>query len=299
MGYFTTLSDAQQWSQRMRTRYPNAVATPAPLAQLQPSGSGVPVVGHEATVTTPVVQEFPPIKADDLSDSQVVRILETRHAGALENGPDERSHGDRVEVLRPVDTETRRTLKEAVVAGVPVPFAVQLEWSVHPIDARRVPRLDIFKGYTLYRTEKRRGGRSCYFLRLGFFTDALSAKEVACQVRSTFAAADVVPVTEQEFLHADEARIDSADPAGPFHESLDEVADSNRLAPEETAKAPSKQSARGSRETLEDTLKVLAQRELWVQPDPLNDSGVRHLKVMLEERPAKSTQKRKSPTRLA
>src|SRR5579862_709538 len=36
MGYFTTLSDARQWSLRLRTRYPNAFATPAPLSFSQP-----------------------------------------------------------------------------------------------------------------------------------------------------------------------------------------------------------------------------------------------------------------------
>lgn len=308
MGYFATLSDAQQWTQRMRTRYPNAVATPAPLTHLQPADSDVPMLPQEAAVTTPAVQEFPAIKADDLSDSQVVRILETRHAGALGNGADE--HDGRVELLRPDDTVTRRSLKDAVVAGVPVPFAVQLEWSADPIDADRVPRVGLFKGYTLYRTEKRRGGRCCYFLRLGFFTDALSAREVACQVRSIFPAADVVPVTEQEFLHADEARIDSADPGGPFHES-DEAPGSDQPAADNSpysmymariesfanAKTASGQPARDSRETLEETLKMLAQRERWTQPDLLNDSGVRHLKVMIEEQPTKSAQRRKPPMR--
>lgn len=312
MGYFATLSDAQQWSQRMRTRYPNAIATLAPLALLQQPDSDVPALQTADTQTTPAVQDFPPVRDEQLSDTQVMRILETRRAEEDDNGTDERN-GTQVELLRPDDTETRRTLKEAVVEGLPVHFAVQLEWSLQPIDAGRVPLLDIFKGYTLYRAEKRREARSCYFLRLGFFTDAISAKEVACQAGSAFASAAVVPVTEQEFLHADEARIDTSEPAAPLHKAIDEVPSSDRLAAPglqittsmvranstERSKTASERSSRNSQETLEETLEMLAQREMWTQPDPLSDTSVSHLKVTIEERTAKSAQTRKPAIRFA
>src|SRR5208282_5544822 len=99
---------------------------------------------------------------------------------------------DQIALLRPDDTGTRRALKEAVAQGAPVSFAVQLHWSALPIDLSCVPSLAIFKPYTLYARESRREGRSCYFLRLGFFADPFSAKQVAVQVRSTFASAAVV-----------------------------------------------------------------------------------------------------------
>ena len=330
MGYFATLSDAQQWAQRMRTRYPNAIAMPALLPRLQPPSSDAPVPQIDATAATPAGQEFPPVKDDPLSDSRVMRILATRVPGTIERGTGEQD-GTQVQLLRPDDTQTRRILKEAVVEGVPVPFAVQLEWSQQPIAADRVPRLDIFKGYTLYRTEKRRGGRSCYFLRLGFFQDAVSAKELACRVRSTFGSAAVVPVTEQELLHADEARIDIAAPAGPYHDASADSADSAEIAesadgpdsakassthrftapgvqtffftlePESTGntQTASKKAPPPAKETLEEALKALAQRESWREPDPLSDTGVRHKKVTLEQHPAKSAQKQKPPIRLA
>jgi hypothetical protein len=309
MGYFATLSEAQQWAQRVRTRYPNAIATPAPRSHVQVPSSDAAAPEIHTTVTTPALREFPPVRDDHLSDSQVMRALETRAAGTLEHGTDESAEVP-VELLRPDDTQTKRALKVAVVEGAPVPFAVQLEWSQQPIDADRVPRLDIFKGYTLYRTETRRGVRRCYFLRLGFFVDAVSARQFACRVRSIFASAAVVPVSEQELLHADEARIDTAAPAGPYHEDGQEGPNSRAAAVESFSAmgqssitgdpntAP-KKSSRRARETLEEALKALAEREKWREPDPLDDTGVRHKKVTLEERPVRSIQKQKPPIRLA
>ncbi len=81
-------------------------------------------------------------------------------------------------------------------------FAVQLLWSVQPIDMSKVPQLAIFSAYTLYGAEGNRGGRRWYGLRLGFFTDAVSAKQVAQYVRSEFTSVSVVPVTERERTRA-------------------------------------------------------------------------------------------------
>jgi hypothetical protein len=77
-------------------------------------------------------------------------------------------------------------------------FAVQLVWSVQPIDMAQVPQLAIFSAYTLYGAEGNRDGRRWYGVRLGFFTDAVSAKQVAHYVRSEFATVSVVPVTPRE-----------------------------------------------------------------------------------------------------
>jgi hypothetical protein len=50
----------------------------------------------------------------------------------------------------------------------------------------------------LYTTEANREGRTWYGLRLGFFSDAVSAKQVAFYVRSDFKSVSVVPVTTIE-----------------------------------------------------------------------------------------------------
>jgi hypothetical protein len=95
----------------------------------------------------------------------------------------------------------------SVARGAPVSFALQLRWSVEPIDLSGVPALDIFRAYTLYATEGHREGRSWFSLRLGFFSEALSAKQVAQYVRSSFEYAAIVPVAEEERLHAKESAL--------------------------------------------------------------------------------------------
>jgi hypothetical protein len=82
---------------------------------------------------------------------------------------------------------------------------VQLVWSVQPIDVAQVPQLAIFSAYTLYGAEGNRDGRRWYGLRLGFFTDAVSAKQVAHYVRSEFSTVSVVPVTMRERERARQA----------------------------------------------------------------------------------------------
>ncbi|MBS0387277.1 MAG: hypothetical protein JSR15_02265 [Proteobacteria bacterium] len=80
----------------------------------------------------------------------------------------------------------------------PTLFAVQLLWSVQPINMSQIPQLAIFSAYTLYGAEGNRDGRRWYGLRLGFFTDAVSAKQVAQYVRSEFSSVSVVPVSVRE-----------------------------------------------------------------------------------------------------
>jgi len=96
------------------------------------------------------------------------------------------------------DTNTRLVLKGTVARNTPVFFAVQLQWSVQPIDVQSIPRHPIFQAYTLYAAEGRRAGCMWFFLRLGFFNDAVSAKQVARYLRGDFASAAVVPVSSQE-----------------------------------------------------------------------------------------------------
>ena len=81
-------------------------------------------------------------------------------------------------------------------------FAVQLQWSVQAVQLDKVPPLAIFSAYTLYTVEGSREGRKWYGLRLGFFSDAISAKQVAYYVRSEFGSVAVVPVSPQEKARA-------------------------------------------------------------------------------------------------
>jgi hypothetical protein len=279
MGYFETLTDAQSLLPAVRRRFPHAIATRAPALpqRIPPALARHPT---EPAPEAPVGQSFAPLANESLTDTQVMRVLEARGGAAPQNeGTDAGSA--QIEMLRPEDTSVRRALKQAVVEGAPVFFAVQLDWSAQPINPHRLPSLSIFKTHTLYAMQSRREGRCRYFLRLGFFADAASAKEAAYSVRAKFASAVVVPVTEQEFTCAHEA---STDGLGLAHVCLPIYEGSDRSAaeiPAPQAKPVADPPRRSSRdtETLEQTLDALAAREVWNDPDSLSDTGVRHLRV--------------------
>jgi hypothetical protein len=267
MGYFKTLADAERWLEAARRRYPNAFATIAPAGFLQPAHSAAPLTD------------------ETLTDTQVLRILETRRVSAVHDDVDE-GNCDQIALLRPDDTGTRRALKEAVAQGAPVSFAVQLQWSVQPIDLSEVPSLAIFKAHTLYATESRREGRSCYFLRLGFFADPISAKQVAVQVRATFAGAAVVPIVEQEVTRAREAgMVSSAIPYLGEH-GVDRGIDSNGAPGSSTQSNPLSEAPRRvprGAVAVGPTLKPPAKRGTWTDADSLSESGVRHLRIEVQE----------------
>jgi len=133
---------------------------------------------------------------DDLSDTQTIRLLE-RHSPYRE-GSREADVDEAIRVIKPEDTQSMQAIKAEVKRNAPVLFAVQLDWSVTAFDMAKVPPLAIFNAYTLYTTEANREGRTWYGLRLGFFSDAVSAKQVAYYVRSDFSTVSVVPVTTIE-----------------------------------------------------------------------------------------------------
>lgn len=282
MGYFETLAEAEKWAESVRRHYPCAFATLVPGALARPANSDAPSLPHDASYA--VVPQIPypaPVKDESLTDTQVLKILEARRDPTVHEGAAE-SNFDQIALLRPDDTGTRQALKEAVAQGAPVCFAVQLHWSAQPLDLNRVQALAIFKSHTLYATESRRKGRSSYFLRLGFFADPISAKQFAVQVRSTFDSAAVVPVVEPEITRAREAgRGTSAIPYLAAHE-VDQPSDSDG-----TPRSPvsSRSSSDAPRRVLDGAHTVKqrraprAEREM----DPLSESGVRHLRVEVQE----------------
>jgi len=152
--------------------------------------------GETRVMHAPPPRAMPP-QSSSLSDTQVLKMLELRGPEGSEPPPADLAHGS-IPMLKPDDTGTRRAMKEAVVSNAPVSFAVQLQWSVQPAELDKVPPLAIFSAYTLYTVEGSRDGRKWYGLRLGFFSDAISAKQVAHYVRSEFASVAVVPVSPQE-----------------------------------------------------------------------------------------------------
>ena len=259
----------------------------------------------------PAVAQTAPAAA--MSDTQVLRVLEQRRDETTERGSDEADTG--ISLLKPDDTQTRLALKEAVTANAPVSFAVQLQWSVSPVQLDKVPPLAIFSAYTLYTVEGSREGRKWYGLRLGFFSDAISAKQVAYYVRSEFTSVAVVPVSPQEKVRAGAeetraatGRFAKPNVPTPKIEEFKLFDDANGIASEASAPAPVAKPAAGaakapptkknkplgkvrareqkSSKTLEETLEILGAGDLEIdngRGETLNDTGVRHLRVEVQK----------------
>lgn len=271
----------------------------------------------------PAPRAAAPAADPSLSDTQVLKMLETRRPEGAAEAVAEVSHGS-IPLLKPDDTGTRRALKEAVTSNAPVAFAVQLQWSVQPPELDQVPPLAIFSAYTLYTVEGSREGRKWYGLRLGFFSDAISAKQVAYYVRSEFTSVAVVPVSPQEKAHATDQDMKAAMLAAPAAPRRDEdefklIDDAPRSPPASPAapapaaakpgarpqpkvavgrmvrqppgtprRAPGKVTARAKSgpQTLEETLEILGASQLSMDQgtgETLNESGVRHLRVEVQK----------------
>lgn len=84
-------------------------------------------------------------------------------------------------------------------------YAVQLRWSLRPTDPQSIPHHALFRQFTLYGVTVQRGDASEHGLRLGFFSNLYSAKQVADYVRHDFPLASVVPVSERELVRAQQA----------------------------------------------------------------------------------------------
>ncbi len=321
----TTRAAAPAASNTTRTAAPAARPGSAPAASARPASKAKQSLPHsnvrevlaaldENTGETrmmlaPAIAQVEP-PPSTLSDTQVLRLLETRRAdGTQESNPQAESGA--ISLLKPDDTSTVRALKQAVVDNAPVWFAVQLQWSVQPIELAQVPPLAIFSAYTLYSVEGSRDGRKWYGLRLGFFSDAIAAKQVAYYVRSEFTSVAVVPVSPQERTRATDVETAGPSVARPKklrQELVDEfkLIDSDdaavvapAVAAAVAAKAPAPRRAAAAGKTgarvrarerrgpqsLEETLEILGAGELQMdgEEDALNESGVRHLRVEVQK----------------
>jgi hypothetical protein len=265
--------------------------------------------GETRLMHAPAPPRAAPASFGTLSDTQVLRVLEERRPDDAEK-PVADAQARNIPLLKPDDTGTRKALKEAVATNAPVWFAVQLQWSVQPVELEKVPPLAIFSAYTLYTVEGSREGRHWYGLRLGFFSDAISAKQVAYYVRSEFGSVAVVPVSPQERSRATEADQAAATVASPGTARRDveefKLIDMDEAPQLPTARlraakptpksAPSRAAAPrgpgrvGARErrvgpSLEETLEILGATELTIEDEGqgLNDTGVRHLQVQVQK----------------
>jgi len=278
-----------------------------------------PKTAFEESNLREVLAELGSTPEPPLSDTQALALLEKR--GTSRQAPVDPS----IRMLEPDDTDTRRALTEAVRNDAPVSFAVQLLWSVQPLELSKVPPLAIFNAYTLYTIDGNREGRKWYGLRLGFFSDANSAKQAGQYVRSEFASVAVVPLPTKELNTASSpAKMAQAPGIGAQPETSRAAAsgefklveDAPRELPAANAAAPppaalpasAKGSARpasaGSRhksahgrvakshrapQTLEETLEILGANCMEIdngRGELLNDTAVRHLQVVPQKNTA-------------
>ncbi len=181
----------------------------AAIASLEDSGIRSPVLDalpELQAAVIPVAKPAKPAAPANLTDTATLRLLES---GGAAREPSAASKAPSVAAAAPKPTvdpvgSARIPVREAARDEKPC-YAVQLVWSVQSIDMAQVPQLAIFSAYTLYGAEGNRDGRRWYGLRLGFFTDAVSAKQVAQYVRADFATVSVVPVTGREREQAQKA----------------------------------------------------------------------------------------------
>jgi hypothetical protein len=81
-------------------------------------------------------------------------------------------------------------------------YAVELARSSVPFNPRRVPRLDVFDLYRLYRDIRLQGAQALHTLRLGFFSEEHTAKRIARHLASHFDSPRVVHVHSSEMDRA-------------------------------------------------------------------------------------------------
>jgi hypothetical protein len=283
MGHFSTLAEAEKWLTVLRRIYPDAYVS-------------------EESVTQP----------DSFSDTQVLSILEKRGGDRATMGADETAAARKISLLRPDDTSTRLALRDAVTRDTPVSFAVQLQWSLQPIELEKAPRHPIFSSYTLYTTQARLEGRQWFCLRLGFFSDAISAKQVAQYLFSDFRSVAVVPVNPHEHATALETGKRSTGAALTTQMRQEQGRDTQAVHTDRgaaaytlaqvgqaaTVHAPRavKQGAtRPTRErrvgtTLEETLETLRTSGFAMDSDDESSAtGVRHLQVVVERSAARQS----------
>lgn len=267
-----------------------AAATPREAAQIEATQSLCSVRNAIAALD----DGAPGVGADDgelqlVPDSQVLRILE--------------------DVVPPAAQVPRPAAPAAPRRADPAPqgevanggFSVQLMWSALAIDVTQLPYLAIFESYTLYMAEGSRDGRRWFGLRLGFFNDAASARQVALYLRPEFKSVAVVPISGGERERALQAtRALAPSPEAPPRETKEAeeyqlVDDPPPLTPqashallESPTPKPVAQQLRRPPQTLEETIEALGGGQLRADParrgELLNDSAVRSLRRAADRR---------------
>jgi len=165
VGYFDSASRAHAALAIVRRHYPKAWISCAPLADL---GS------LDDTLST----------AFQMIHRATARVVETAECPAPEVAATAL-----LAVPAPTASPTQR-------------YVVQLDWSAARVPSTEIPRLAILRAYHLYRGRVYRDEGEHHTLRLGFFSNVHSARQVAEYVRVHFPRVSVVPVSNREHERA-------------------------------------------------------------------------------------------------
>ena len=112
-------------------------------------------------------------------------------------------------------TQTIRALTQAELRDLNQPrwYIIQIVTSNQPINLDTMPRLDVFTAYRLYTVIGQHGRSQCYALRLGFFADETSARDICGYLQDYFASPRVVRVSAAEQSRFGDPQPRSAPPA--------------------------------------------------------------------------------------
>ena len=305
-----SLVEAPEASQTVPTLHPPAEAKAAPTPAPVPAPASAPAPLRAAVPPARAAAAGPAVRAAAeptrtstvFGNSNIKEVLASldeplEATGATRALPIPEAALSDVQALQCLEGRTPEALTK------PAAFAVQLKWSVQPIAFEKLPPLAIFSAYTLYCVEGSREGRKWYGLRLGFFNDPISAKQVAGYVRSEFPSAAVVPVSGDE-----RQRVSGESGALPLRSApqaaqtvdhefklFDEEASARAGAPRASAAAAppkaavhelrpaamAKRASGGSKvharerrapQTLEETLEILGAHELTIE-DRRDEAG--------------------------
>lgn len=332
MGFFSSQQEAEQLLAAVREIFPSAWAGLAPgreetrpSGELRPVRAAAPDLPHVAVAFESAADAgaaATPREADQIEATQSLRSVRNAIA-ALDDGAPGVGADDGELQLVP-DSQVLRILEDVVPPAAQVPrpaapaaprradpapqgevanggFSVQLMWSALAIDVTQLPYLAIFESYTLYMAEGSRDGRRWFGLRLGFFNDAASARQVALYLRPEFKSVAVVPISGGERERALQAtRALAPSPEAPPRETKEAeeyqlVDDPPPLTPqashallESPTPKPVAQQLRRPPQTLEETIEALGGGQLRADParrgELLNDSAVRSLRRAADRR---------------
>jgi hypothetical protein len=326
LGYFESQAEAERVLAAVRPRYPAAWVALAPkdamgslddtsVAQFKlirgsrtNAPAGKPVVAAPVNHARAIPATAPTIKPAPLIGTPVrATLVAPQSRLASSPGHAQRASLSPTDVLKLLESApraTRRTAppapnaREPAHASAPEPqkFAVQLVWSTDMVDAARVPQLAIFDAYTLYTVQVERAGRRWHGLRLGFFSDPVSARQVALYARSDFSAAAVVPVSDRECAKANEVAAAHGQRTGQSTHAPKKDTDTIELKEDDTPRTRSAPLQESLLAPLEPLKPETPSAKPMVQPRPAGSVKNRPITVKAPSRAPQAPKKRVAKT---